>query len=71
MPEIKIDTVKEVKEVEKAKSFEGKLTEAEHQKMSKKNPFGDFSSFEESIDQMQPILPDENMQKLVTRIEDS
>ena len=47
------------------------MTKAEHEKMSKKNPFGDFSSFEEQIDQMQPILPDENVQKLVNKIEEN
>ena len=70
MPEIKVEKTHE-KKMDDSKKIEGKLTEAEHKEMSRKNPFGDFSSFEEKIDQMQPILPDENIQNLVSKIEES
>ena len=34
----------------------------------KKNPFGDFSEFESSIDKMEPLIPDSNAQSLVSKI---
>tara|TARA_B110000285_G_C15062782_1_gene583324 strand:+ start:1247 stop:1354 length:108 start_codon:yes stop_codon:yes gene_type:complete len=33
------------------------------------NPFADFSSFEDSVDKMAPIMPDENSKKMFENIE--
>ena len=33
------------------------------------NPFGDFSSFEDSVDKMVPVMPDESSKKLFDNIE--
>jgi hypothetical protein len=35
---------------------------------SKKNPFGDFSQFEESIDKMEPIVPEVTAEELEKKI---
>jgi hypothetical protein len=37
---------------------------------SKKNPFGDFSSFEESIEQMQPIVPEVTSEDLERKLKE-
>lgn len=34
-----------------------------------KNPFGDFSSFEDSVDKMTPIVQDENQKKMFESVE--
>jgi len=33
------------------------------------NPFADFSSFEDSVDKMVPLMPDENSKKMFNNIE--
>jgi hypothetical protein len=35
---------------------------------SKKNPFGDFSAFEEDIEKMQPIVPEVTAEQLEQKI---
>jgi len=38
---------------------------------AKKNPFADFSSFEENIEKMQPLTPDPEIQQMTNNIQNS
>lgn len=37
-------------------------------KFAKKNPFADFSTFERKVDEMKPIAPDANNEKLMEKL---